>query len=546
VHGKGVLVENVRTLGERYEVGVLLGHGGMADVHVGVDARLSRQVAIKTLRTDLARDPGFQTRFRREAQAAAGLNHPNIVSVYDTGEETLPWGKVPYIVMEYVQGRTVRDLLRDGERISIDRALEITSSILSALDYSHRQGLIHRDIKPGNVMLTNDGTVKVMDFGIARALDDVNSTVTHTSSVLGTAAYLSPEQARGESVDGRSDLYAVGCLLYELLTGRPPFRGETAVAVAYQHAREDALTPSSIVPEIPTSLDSVVMTALAKNPENRYQTAHAMQEDLERVRAGERVAAAPLLDRTTRIEKRAEVGGKWWVNPVLIGLLITSLALLGFFLGRNLLTPATNTLISVPDVRGLTESEARTALEEFKVEIKKAPDPLIPAGRVSSQDPAPRLRIAPGSIVVLTISEGVGQTSVPLGLIGKSLDEARAILQAAGLTISRTNAVDTDQAPGTVVAVLPGMGSTVELGSGVVLDVASGNVVVPDVRGKSEIEARTILTQAGFKPQVIQAYDESKGEGVVLAQAPDPGTSRTIGSTVTITINRTPPPTEED
>jgi eukaryotic-like serine/threonine-protein kinase len=546
MHGKGVLVENVRTLGERYEVGALLGRGGMADVHVGVDARLSRQVAIKTLRSDLARDPGFQTRFRREAQAAAGLNHPNIVSVFDTGEETLPWGKVPYIVMEYVQGRTVRDLLRDGERISIDRALEIASSILSALDYSHRQGLIHRDIKPGNVMLTLDGTVKVMDFGIARALDDVNSTVTHTSSVLGTAAYLSPEQARGESVDGRSDLYAVGCLLYELLTGRPPFRGDTAVAVAYQHAREDAITPSSLVPEIPTSLDAVVMTALAKNPDNRYQTAHAMQEDLERVRSGERVAAAPLLDRTTRIQKSGSGDRNRWVNPVLIGLLITALALLGFFVGRNLLTPEGNTFISVPDVRGLTESEAISALQEFKVEVKKAPDPLIPNGRVSSQDPAARTRITPGSIVVITISEGVGKTSVPLGIIGKSLDEARAILQAAGLTISRTNAVDSDQATGTVVAVLPTMGSTVELGSGVVLDVASGNVVVPDVRGTSEIQARTILTQAGFAPQVIQAYDETKPVGVVLAQAPDPGTSRMIGSTVTITVNREPPEEEKE
>ena len=219
-------VENVRILGERYEVGALLGHGGMADVHLGIDTRLSRQVAIKTLRSDLARDPGFQTRFRREAQAAAALNHPNIVSVYDTGEEDLPWGKVPYIVMEYVQGRTVRDLLRDGERLSMERALEITSAILGALDYSHRQGLIHRDIKPSNIMITPDGTLKVMDFGIARALDDVNSTVTHTSSVLGTAAYLSPEQARGESVDGRSDIYAVGCVLYELLTGRAPFVGD--------------------------------------------------------------------------------------------------------------------------------------------------------------------------------------------------------------------------------------------------------------------------------------------------------------------------------
>lgn len=534
-------MENVRILGERYEVGALLGHGGMADVHLGLDTRLSRQVAIKTLRSDLARDPGFQTRFRREAQAAAALNHPNIVSVYDTGEEDLPWGKVPYIVMEYVRGRTVRELLRDGERLSIERALEITEGILAALDYSHRQGLIHRDIKPGNIMITSDGKLKVMDFGIARALDDVNSTVTHTSSVLGTAAYLSPEQARGESVDGRSDIYAVGCLLYELLTGRPPFVADTAVAVAYQHAREDAVPPSALVPEIPASLDAVVMTALAKNPENRYQTAHSMAEDLQRTRTGERVSAAPLLDRTSKIERTpAPASGRRWVNAALITVLIAALAVLGFFAGRNLLGGTGETLLAVPDVRGLTEAEARSALSEFKVEVKTSPDPLVPQGRVTSQDPVARMRITPGSIVVITISDGVGQTTVPLGIIGKSLDEARAILQTAGLIVSATNPVDSNQPPGTVVAVTPAMGTSVELGSGVRLDVASGNVLVPDVRGKSEIEARTILTQAGFTPQVLQAYDAGQDLGIVLAQAPDPGASRTIGSTVTITVNREP------
>jgi serine/threonine-protein kinase len=440
-----------------------------------------------------------------------------------------------------VQGRTDRHLLPDGERLSIERALEITSAILGALDYSHRQGLIHRDIKPSNIMITPDGTLKVMDFGIARALDDVNSTVTHTSSVLGTAAYLSPEQARGESVDGRSDIYAVGCVLYELLTGRAPFVGDTAVAVAYQHAREDALPPSALVPEIPASLDAVVMNALAKNPDNRYQSAQSMLDDLERVRTGERVAAAPLLmERTSRIERTSAPAKRRWVNITLISLLIASLAILGFFVGRNIFGSGGETLISVPDVRGLTESEARTALSDFTIEVKSAPDPLVPRGRVSSQDPVARTRVTPGSIVVLTLSDGVGQTTVPLGLIGKTLDEARAILQTAGLTVAATNPVDSSQAPGTIVAVTPGMGTTVDLGSGVRLDVASGNVVVPDVRGKTEIEARTILTQAGFTPQVLEGYDAEQALGIVLAQAPDPGSSRTIGSTVTITVNKEP------
>ena len=533
-----------KVLGDRYEVGALLGHGGMADVHAGIDTRLSRQVAIKTLRSDLARDRSFQTRFRREAQAAAALNHPNIVAVYDTGEEVLPWGNVPFIVMEYVEGTTLRDVLRSGERLSTDRALEITQEVLTALDYSHRQGLIHRDIKPGNIMLTPNGRVKVMDFGIARALDDVNSTVTHSSSVIGTAAYLSPEQARGESVDGRSDLYAVGCLLYELLTGRTPFIGDSPVAVAYQHAREDAIAPSSLAPEISSDLDSVVMTALAKNPDNRYQSAAAMREDLQRIRDGVKVAAAPLLsERTSTIPAaRGTATRSRAVNGVLIAILIASLGLLGFLVGRTFLTDSgTGPLLAVPDVRGLTEADARQALSDFQVNITTAPDPLIPSGRVSAQDPAARTRVASGTTVTLTISEGIGKTTVPLGLVGKNLDDARAQLQAVGLSIGRTTAVDSDQPAGTIVAVTPEMGSEVEVGTAVSVDVASGNVVVPDVRGKGEIEARTILTQSGFKPQIIEAFDAMQPVGVILAQAPEPGTSRALGSTITITVNRSTP-----
>ena len=230
-------------VGGRYELGELLGRGGMAEVRKGTDTRLGRVVAVKRLRTDLASDATFQARFRREAQSAASLNHPAIVAVYDTGEEPAADGSgvsQPYIVMEYVAGRTLRDILREGRKILPERALEITSGVLSALDYSHRAGIIHRDIKPGNVMLTPSGDVKVMDFGIARAISDASSTMTQTAAVVGTAQYLSPEQARGETVDSRSDVYSAGCLLYELLTGRPPFVGDSPVAVAYQHVREPA------------------------------------------------------------------------------------------------------------------------------------------------------------------------------------------------------------------------------------------------------------------------------------------------------------------
>ena len=280
-------------VGGRYELGELLGRGGMAEVRKGHDTRLGRVVAIKRLRTDLASDATFQARFRREAQSAASLNHPAIVAVYDTGEEPASDGSgvsQPYIVMEFVAGRTLRDILRDGRKILPERALEITSGVLSALDYSHRAGIIHRDIKPGNVMLTPSGDVKVMDFGIARAMSDSN-TMTQTAAVVGTAQYLSPEQARGETVDSRSDVYSAGCLLYELLTGRPPFVGDSPVAVAYQHVREPARPPSDHDTDLTPAVDAIVMKALAKRLEDRYQSAAAMRSDIERYLAGRPVQA---------------------------------------------------------------------------------------------------------------------------------------------------------------------------------------------------------------------------------------------------------------
>src|SRR5919199_70886 len=280
-------------LGERYEIGGVLGRGGMAEVHRGRDLRLGREVAVKVLRQDLARDPSAQVRFRREAQAAASLNHPAIVAVYDTGEDRTASGATPYIVMEYVEGETLRDVLRRQGRLEPRRAMTLAADICAALDFSHRNGIVHRDVKPGNVMITPQGTVK--DFGIARAVSASAATITSTAAVIGTAQYLSPEQARGEGVDARSDVYSLGCLLYELVTGAPPFTGDSPVAVAYQHVREDPRLPSSINPEVPAELDAILLKAMSKNPANRYQSAAEMRNDLLRALAGQRVEATPVM-----------------------------------------------------------------------------------------------------------------------------------------------------------------------------------------------------------------------------------------------------------
>ncbi|MER7755945.1 Stk1 family PASTA domain-containing Ser/Thr kinase [Kitasatospora sp. NPDC097643] len=285
-------MEEPRRLGGRYELGGVLGRGGMAEVYLGHDTRLGRSVAVKTLRADMARDPSFQARFRREAQSAASLNHPAIVAVYDTGEDYIDGISIPYIVMEYVEGSTLRELLHSGRRLLPERALEMTIGILQALEYSHRAGIVHRDIKPANVMLTRQGNVKVMDFGIARAMGDAGMTMTQTSAVIGTAQYLSPEQAKGEQVDARSDLYSTGCLLYELLTVRPPFVGDSPVAVAYQHVREEAQPPSVFDPEVRPEVDAIVLKALAKERDYRYQSADEMRDDIERFLDGLPVAAA--------------------------------------------------------------------------------------------------------------------------------------------------------------------------------------------------------------------------------------------------------------
>src|SRR3954451_17288273 len=426
--GMDAVNDRPHVLGNRYEVGELLGRGGMAEVHIGRDTRLGRVVAIKLLRIDLARDATFQARFRREAQSAAALNHPAIVSVYDTGEEQIVEAggaavNLPYIVMEYVEGRTLRELMHDGRPLDVDTALDVTARVLSALEYSHRTGIVHRDIKPANVMVTPRGDIKVMDFGIARAMADSAATMTQTQAVIGTAQYLSPEQARGETVDARSDLYSAGCLLFELLTGRPPFVADSPVAVAYQHVGETPLAPSSFAASVPQEVDAIVMHALVKDRAGRYQTADEFREDVDAVLSGRRVRAAALGS-----------------------------------VGAGSANAATEAFATAPAVAGTAATQAMPVLE---------PEPLLPEQDPEREEPRRfglwvllGLLLAALVAVLLLVLPGLldrqpaapQQVAVPQ-LVGRTVAEAQAALKQAGLTAGSSTEQPSDEVPdGSVIS----------------------------------------------------------------------------------------------
>ncbi|MEU0312662.1 Stk1 family PASTA domain-containing Ser/Thr kinase [Nocardioides sp. NPDC006273] len=529
-------------LAGRYEVGELLGRGGMAEVRKGTDHRLGRVVAIKRLRMDLASDPTFQARFHREAQSSAKLNHPSIVSVYDTGEEKAVDGVAqPYIVMEYVAGRTLRDVLREGRKILPERALEISSDVLNALDYSHRNGIIHRDIKPGNVMLTPAGDVKVMDFGIARALNDAQSTMTQTAAVVGTAQYLSPEQARGEQVDARSDVYSAGCLLYELLTGRPPFVGDSPVSVAYQHVREHAQPPSAHDPSLPRELDAIVMKSLAKRVEDRYQSAQAMRTDIERFLAGRPVQATvpPSFDQTQVAQAvpggpsngdfyppqddRSE-GPRPWVL-ILLGLVIVGLIGLGAYFLPAALGPQTT---PAPDVTGLTEQKARAELSTAKLkgEVKQESSDTVAVGVVISQSPPAGQDVEEGSTVTLTVSTGPPNRQMP-NVVGSPQKNAKQLLENDPYNFTvKVETTDSDQDKGTVIETDPVDGESVTTGKSTVvtLTVSKGPRKVPNVVGKTAEEAKEILRSAGFTPVEKDEPNTDKPKDTVVEQSPGKGT----------------------
>ncbi len=545
-------------IGGRYALGELLGRGGMAEVRKGTDTRLGRTVAIKRLRTDLVSDVTFQARFRREAQSAASLNHPAIVAVYDTGEEPAHDGRTvsqPYIVMEYVAGRTLRDILREGRKILPERALEIASGVLSALDYSHRAGIIHRDIKPGNVMLTPSGDVKVMDFGIARAISDASSTMTQTAAVVGTAQYLSPEQARGEPVDSRSDVYSAGCLLYELLTGRPPFIGDSPVAVAYQHVREPATPPSDHDTDLPPEVDAIVMKALAKRVEDRYQSAGAMRNDIERYLAGQPVHVAPPpppIEPPTTVTNPTSVvtpvpppqevyeeedrGTRPGLLVFLALLLVIVLGLAAYLLPKMFASPSDQ--VQVPRLAGLTADQARAKLADAGLVAGK-PDygfsSKVPANHVISQDPPADEFVDQGSTVTFLLSRGTHPAKVPY-VVGEPRQQARSELEKAHLK-PVFELVDSDQPKGTVVQTDPSAGQQVPRDTEVTVSVSRGPHRVPDVVGLTQQQAEQRLKAAGFNPSVSPDNTSTRPKGTVTNQTPAANTPLQQGSTVFITVS---------
>ncbi|NUT35910.1 MAG: Stk1 family PASTA domain-containing Ser/Thr kinase [Hamadaea sp.] len=544
-----------RLLGGRYQVGELLGYGGMAEVHRGRDLRLGRDVAIKMLRTDLARDNTFQMRFRREAQNAAALNHPAIVAVYDTGEERASTGEVlPYIVMEFVAGRTLKEVLAAEGRLMPRRALEITGDICAALEFSHRHGIIHRDIKPGNVMLTPNGQVKVMDFGIARALASGATTMTQTSAVIGTAQYLSPEQARGEAVDARSDVYAAGCVLFELLCGHPPFVGDSPVAVAYQHVREDPPPPSNSNHDVTPDIDAVVLKALAKNPANRYQSAAEMRADVLRAAAGRPVMATPVMREEETLPMNAPVRSGQARNGARVGNAKrrrtsgVALALLSF-LGVLAVIAVTVGLIllnkpnqvSVPSVVDQTYDAAAAALTKAGLKAENAgsiTDTTCTKGNVVEQDPLGGRKADQGSVVKLKVCVGPDQVLVP-DLVGSTKAQASTNLTQLGLTPD-FDEIDSDKPAGEVLSTNPKAGTTVDKGATIQVQISRGNkVVVPNLFGMKGTDACAKLVELGLKCQSLEGdevTDPAKAD-LVSGQTPKKDTVVTKGTSVKIYVD---------
>ncbi|WP_059014495.1 Stk1 family PASTA domain-containing Ser/Thr kinase [Mycobacterium sp. M26] len=536
-------------LSDRYELGEILGFGGMSEVHLARDTRLHRDVAVKVLRADLARDPSFYLRFRREAQNAAALNHPAIVAVYDTGEAETTTGPLPYIVMEYVDGVTLRDIVHTDGPMPPRRAIEIIADACQALNFSHQHGIIHRDVKPANIMISKTGAVKVMDFGIARALADAGNSVTQTAAVIGTAQYLSPEQARGESVDARSDVYSLGCVLYEILTGEPPFIGDSPVAVAYQHVREDPVPPSQKHSGVTPELDAVVLKALAKNPDNRYQSAADMRADLVRVHNGEAPEAPKVLtpaERTSMMAAtpgvpshaettdeiprpgqfvdRDRAGGS--IGRWLIAVAVLAVLTVVVTIAINMVSGSPRD-VQVPDVRGQASADAIAALQNkgFKIRTQQKPDNTVPPDHVINTDPAGNSQAGAGDEVVINVSTGPEQREVP-DVSSLSYAEAVQKLKAAGFgKFKQSDSPSAPEQKDKVLSTIPPANQTSAITNEITIVVGSGpqTAAVPVIASQTVDVAGQILTASGFLKFIQVPVDSTEPTGQVVGSDPAAG-----------------------
>lgn len=565
------MINNERLIAGRYRIGSLVGRGGMAEVYEGYDTRLGRTVAIKLLKSDLANDPSFEEKFRGEAQASARMAHPSIVRIYDAGEEETTDSngnlvKTPFIIMELVKGKLLREIIHAGQ-VEIDKAIKYVTGILSALEVSHRSGVIHRDIKPANVMISENDAVKVMDFGIARAVSDNSATQAATAGIVGTAQYFSPEQARGESVDARTDLYSTGVILYELLAGRPPFKGESAVSVAYQHVSEMAPNPSDFNSQVTPELNAVVMRAMAKDRDNRFQSAEEFREHLLAAQAGVvvtkpqpkpvsqiepvQVDATELLERpeslpTALLEgfetapseqvslssNKVGIGVLWGLSTG-VAVILIGLVFWLFSIGANTNTTPTGNGVSVANVaNSLYEDalEALTAQDLVVLRVYEQSD-TVPAGVVIRQEPEAGTLVLPKTPITVYVSSGATEVVVP-NLVGTQEANAVAMIEQAGLTVGSISATGSPTvAEGVVITSDPVAGSKLPQGSVVNLILSNGKVTVPDVRNLAVTEAISLMTNpaVGYSTSVeIKNSASCNGNpgNVVIDQSIPPGEAK--------------------
>jgi eukaryotic-like serine/threonine-protein kinase len=531
--------EDGRLIAGRYRVGALIGRGGMSDVHIGTDSRLGRTVAIKLLKSTLAADPAFRTRFRQEAQAAARMAHPTIVRVFDAGEETVtePNGheaQLPFIVMEYVDGRLLKDIISEGP-VEATEAVRIIDGVLTALEYSHRAGVVHRDIKPGNIMITRNGQVKVMDFGIARAISDSATTVAQTTAILGTASYFSPEQAKGESVDARTDLYSTGVVLFEMLAGRPPFRGETPVAVAYQHVSETPVKPSSINRKVSPALDAVVLHALAKDRFARYQSAAEFRAEVEIAGAGQIPVHRPVDDSAaglfgappavvssselalkqlaedqtmTRTQRRPPVV---WVWAGIVSVIVIVVAVMFWVFSLTPSSDIPDNSRKVPSLAGQSYDDAQNALLDLDLAATKAEESsaTVPQDQVIRTDPPAGTIVQPAEVIKVFVSTGAVAVEVP-DVSNQPIADAQAAITAVGLTPGSITKQASPSVPADVVISTDPVALSSEH-AGVIVNfvVSSGTVELIDLRGQSLTAASELLQSSNLQLVAVPKPDDS-------------------------------------